>query len=88
MEACSTVFHLSWKKEFQLNSVFSWLHLAKNIFLASPCKKHGVGGAPVLLVSGRLEMFLNVHTIVLHSSESLNKVEQTKPHREVNRKPL
>ena len=85
------------KKEFQLNSVFSWLHLAKNkawaapliiiflnlfiyFFLASPCEKHRVGGAPVLLVSGRLEMFLNVHTIVLHRSESLTKVKQTKPH--------
>ena len=82
----------------KLNSVFSWLHLAKNkawaapliiiflnlfiyFFLASPCEKHGVGGAPVLLVSGRLEMFLNVHTIVLHRSESFTKVEQTKPHR-------
>ena len=72
MEACSTVFHLSWKK--RIPAQFSLL-------LASPCEKHGVGGAPVLLVSGRLEMFLNVHTIVLHRSESLTKVEQTKPHR-------
>ena len=59
-----------------------------SLLLASPCEKHRVGGAPVLLVSGRLEMFLNVHTIVLHRSESFTKVEQTKPHREVNRKPL
>ena len=36
MDACSTVFHLSWKKEFQLNSVFSWLHLAKNKAWAAP----------------------------------------------------
>ena len=48
-----------------------------SLFLASPCEKHGVGGAPVLLVSGRLEMFLNVHTIVLHTSESLNKQNLT-----------
>ena len=56
------------KKEFQLNSVFSWLHLAKNMAWAARLYFSSPGGSKCFSTSTQ-------------SSSIALKAEQTKPHR-------
>ena len=54
MEACSTVFHLSWKK--RIPAQFS-------LFLASPCEKQSVGGATYYYFFKFIHLFFSGFTL-------------------------